>query len=131
MTKEPTWSCDHKGTSEGPPCGDSAKEKDGWPPSSFSCTQGRGLCRGDHLQADEGGAGARLREVILQDWSGCWVENSLCEVPRGSRRPVDMAAVFQETDNGSRDWSVGRRTERRTLDSRVLQEVKPTKQGHG
>lgn len=61
----------------------------------------------------EGEAGAGPREVILQDWSGCWVENSLCEVPRGSRRPVDMAAVLHETDSGSRGWDV-RRTERRT-----------------
>lgn len=114
MTKEPTWGRDHKGTSEVQPCGDSAKEDDGWPPCSFSCPQVRWLCRGDHLQVDEGRAGAGPREVILQNGSSCWVENRLCEVPRGSRRPVHMAAVFQETDNGSRDWGVGGRTERRT-----------------
>ena len=41
--------CDHKGTSKVQPCGDSAKEEDGWPLYFFSCPRVRGLCRGDHL----------------------------------------------------------------------------------
>lgn len=57
----------------------------------------------DHLQADEGRAGSGPREVILEDQSGCSVENRLYEVPGQSRRLVSVAVDSQGTDNGGLD----------------------------
>lgn len=66
---------------------------------------------------------------LSKDHSGCWVENRLHELQRGSGRPVSVP--FQETEIMEPGPGWRWRNREKDTDSRDIQGVKSTKQGHG